>query len=137
MLDKETSEQIEQTREKYPFLTFLISEGNVRMGIVQNASPRIITFYDIEQIEAEADRNYIIELGDRWWWESNQNVPVNIFIGSEFDKFKDVLVGVSRKSLKDMVGPCFSLHEKYIKRMKKKKIQILNIHTPPRVAVTA
>ena len=131
MLDSETSEQIENTRKKYPFLTFLISEGNVRMGLVQNASPRIISFYDLEQIESEQDRKNLIALGDKWWWESNQNIPVNIFIGRAFDKFQDVLVGVPRKSLKDVVGPCFSLHEKYIKRMKKKKIQILNIQTSP------
>jgi len=130
MIDKDTAEHIERTREQYPFMTFLVSEGNVRMGVVQNASPRIITFYDIEQIESEIDRKLIMELTDRWWWESNQNTPVNIFIGKEFDKFQNVLVGISRKSLLEVVGPCFSLHEMYIKRMKKKKVQILNIHTP-------
>ena len=127
MLDSTTLAQIEETRAEHEFLTFLVLlSGEVRVGIVQNESPKMVHFYDFEKIRSSELQKKFLELGDSWWWGSNQALPVDSFIGEEFDVFGDALTGYPKKSINDMYGPTISLQEQYLKRVKKKKIEIVN-----------
>ena len=48
------------------------------------------------------------------------------YIGQDFDIFGDALTGYPKKSIEEMHGPTISLQEQYLKRVKKKKIEIVN-----------
>ncbi len=120
-------ERIEETRAEHEFLTFLVlTSGEVKVGIVQNESPKHVMFYDFEKIRSSDMRRRFLELGDSWWWGSNQALPVDSFIGEDFDIFHTALTGYPKKSIDDMIGPTISLQEQYLKRVKKKKIEIVN-----------
>lgn len=127
MLDSETKAQIEETRAEHEFLTFLVlSTGEVKVGIIQNESPKMVLFYDFEKIRDKDQRRLFLEFGDSWWWGSNQALPVDSFIGEDFDIFHPALTGYPKKSITEMHGPTISLQEQYLKRVKKKKIEIVN-----------
>lgn len=127
MLDSDTRAQIEETRAEHEFLTFLVlSTGEVKVGIVQNESPKMVLFYDFEKIRDAEHQKLFLELGDSWWWGSNQALPVDSFIGEDFDIFGPTLTGYPKKAIDEMHGPSISLQEQYLKRVKKKKIEIVN-----------
>ena len=136
LLDEETLARIEETRKQHAFLTFLIMEsGDIKVGVVQNENMKIIMFYDFEKIRNADDKKAFLDMSDDWWWGSNQSVPVNAFNGDDFDRFQHALIGYPKKSIQHTIGPTFSLQNQYLRRIKKKKIEIINRRTP--VAATA
>lgn len=127
MIDEDTRTKIEETRAKHEFLTFLIMEtGEVKVGIIQNENMKMVMLYDFEKIREASDRKRFLEYGDEWWWGSNQSVPVDNFIGDDFDCYHAALTGYPKKSISQLIGPSFSIQEQYLKRIKKKKIEIIN-----------
>lgn len=132
MLDSDIKDSITSVREKYKFLTALVVEdekGNqdVRVGIVQNETQKVIHFFDIEKIRDETLRTRFLEYGDQWWWEASQRLPIDAFIGPEFSVFRELaLVGYPKKSITEHIGPTLNLNDLYGKRIKKKKIDILS-----------
>ena len=133
MLDDNTLSRIEETRAKHEFLTFLIMDGQIKVGIVQNETLKFVMLFDFEKIRDEKAKKRFLEHADEWWWGSNQSVPVDSFIGEPFDEFQHALTGYPKKSVKQIIGPTFSLAEKYLKRVKKKRIEIINRDIPQSV----
>lgn len=131
MLDAEVRSQIDDTRVKHEFLTFLVMEnGDIRVGVVQNETLKMMMFYDFGKIRNEEDKREFLAMADEWWWESNQSIPVNAYAGDRFDKFDHALHGYPKKIVKEIIGPTFSLSNKYLKRIKKKKIEIISNRQP-------
>ncbi len=131
MLDAEVRSQIDDTRGKHEFLTFLVMEnGDIRVGVVQNETLKMMMFYDFGKIRNEEDKREFLAMADEWWWESNQSIPVNAYAGDRFDKFDHALHGYPKKIVKEVIGPTFSLSNKYLKRIKKKKIEIISNRQP-------
>ena len=127
MLDDATLNRIEETRAECEFLTFLVTEeSELRVGIVQNETPKLVMLYDMDKIRNETAKARFLSHGDEWWWQSNQSVPVDSFIGPDFDEFRTALIGYPKKAIKDIIGPTFSLQNLYLKRIKKRKIEIVN-----------
>jgi len=122
----ETENQINESREKSPFLTYLLMEsGEIKVGIIQNETQRHYYFYDLSKIKNTPQQKKFLEHGDKWWWDSGQLIPINFFIGKEFDEFQESLGGLPKKSVSKVIGPCFSLSALYMKRIKKRRIEIL------------
>ena len=134
MLDDNTLSSIEETRAKHEFLTFLIMDGQIKVGIVQNETLKFVMLFDFEKIRDEESKKRFLEYADEWWWGSNQAVPVDSFIGRPFDEFQHALTGYPKKTIQQTIGPTFSLAEKYLKRVKKKRIEIINRNIPQSVA---
>lgn len=125
-IDLEVEAQIKETHSKSPFLTYLIMDtGEIRLGIVQNETQRHINFYDLSKIKETPKQKKFLEYGDRWWWESGQMIPINFFIGLPFDEFQDCLTGLPKKSVEKVIGPSFSLSALYMKRIKKRRVEVL------------
>lgn len=128
MID-DLEQKIEETRAKHEFLTFLILKDDAgwKCGVVQNVNNRFITFYDISKIRDEKALSRFMALADRWWWESSMALPIDAFIGPEFDEFRDALSTLPKKTLsKDPIGPVYSITEHYLKRVKKRRIELVN-----------
>jgi hypothetical protein len=125
MIDEQTLREIENTRMKYEFMTFIVMKDNILVGIIQNETPKIIRIYEFDCIKSIEEKERFLQFGDEWWWGSNHSVPINMFIGDRFEQYEYCLHGYSRKSIEDMIGPTFSLADKYSRRVKKKRIEIL------------
>ena len=64
--------------------------------------------------------------GTEWWWESNRKLPINIFIGKKFDKFKVALKTFSSKDCIVEFGPITRLSDlTKDKRIRRKTIQLV------------
>lgn len=129
MLTSETFAMIEDTRSKHEFLTFLVMENDLKVGIIQNETPKLIHIFDFQKIREEALKKRFLAYADQWWWGSNQTIPVDSYIGEPFDEFYNTLTGYPKKAITQIIGPTFSLHD-HLKRVKKKKIEILNRTIP-------
>jgi len=129
-IQPETLKVIYEVREKHEFLTFLILEDDIVFGIVHNETPKVIMLYQFDGIRDAVLQEEFLRYGDEWWWGSNQKIPINAFIGEPFDKFSNILRGWPKKSVKKIIGPTFNLAELYLKRVKKKRVEILNTSRP-------
>ena len=125
MIDEQTLRDIEDTRIKYEFMTFVVLKDDVIVGIVQNETPKILMIYQFDILKSSHDKELFLHFGDEWWWGSNHSVPINLFIGDRFEHFEYCLRGYPRKPIEEIIGPTFSLAERYLRRVKKKKIEVV------------
>lgn len=124
-LDQVVRDRINIARKQHEFLSFLILEHEVIVGIIQNETQKIVMIYNMAKIKDQETQSKFLAYGDEWWWQSNQRIPINSFIGTRFDYFRPILVGYPKKSIIDRVGPTFNISEQYLKRIKKKKIELI------------
>lgn len=124
-IDEQTLEDIEDTRAKYEFMTFVVMKEDIVVGIVQNETPKILMIYQFDILHTTEEKEQFLQWGDEWWWGSNHSVPINLFIGDRFDAFAYCLRGYPRKPVEQLIGPTFSLAERYLRRVRKKRIEIL------------
>ena len=115
-------EQIAKILEKFPFLTYGIHLETPYIGIVQNCDAQLISIYVITDIPSEEMRKVFLDLGDEWWFESNRQIPINIFLKDRFKPFRDCLKHFAKKEFNIMAGPIVSLQETISKRVRKRQI---------------
>ena len=116
---------IDDIKEKFPFLTGIRCQDHEFIGIIQNSDEKIISFYDYEIIKTAEEKVIFLEHGETWWWESNRLLPVNIFLQGQMQQFRYCLRTVVNKDVEIMFGPCTSLNNIMKKRIKKRQIQLL------------
>jgi len=75
-------------------------------------------------VEAELKVRFL-ELGDIWWWESNRQIPINIFLKDDWSIFKNYVKTFNNKGLTILHGPVVSLSELAKKRTKRKSITLV------------
>jgi hypothetical protein len=110
--------------ERYPFLSFGTMLNTPYLGIVQNADSQLISMYLINAINDEARRKRFLAFGDEWWWESNRQIPINIFLKGQFE-YRDCLKHFSRKDFNLEAGPIVSLQEIIARRVRKRQITLV------------
>ena len=111
--------------EKYPFITLCVYASAEYVGIVQNQDDAITTIYDFGSIQDVEQKKLFLELANVWWWESNRSIPINIFLKSDWDPFKNSLKTFSNKDLTILHGPVCSLIEMSRKKTKRKSITLV------------
>ena len=82
---------LEDIQSNYPFLALIKVVKEEYLGIVQNCDQRLISLYNYAVMPQEA-KAIFLEYGRAWWWESNRKLPINIFIGSDFEMFRNFLL---------------------------------------------
>ena len=111
--------------EKYPFITLCVYASAEYVGIVQNQDDTITTIYDFGSIQDVEQKKLFLELANVWWWESNRSIPINIFLKSDWDPFKNSLKTFSNKDLTILHGPVCSLIEMSRRKTKRKSITLV------------
>jgi hypothetical protein len=81
--------------------------------------------YDYSLIKTELEKSRFIELGEAWWWESNRQIPISIFLAREIITYKYAIRNFSTKDVKVVLGPVTSLNDIIIKRVKRKSITLV------------
>ncbi len=107
--------------ENFPFLTIGNFNNEEIVGIVQKIKDGYIYIYIFNIIKDIEMRKKFLDLGNKWWWESNRIIPINIFLGNEFEIFKNCLRIYNIKNFDIIYGPAFNT----IKNKKYKKINLL------------
>jgi hypothetical protein len=115
--------------EKFPFISVLNYGEDEYVGIIINQDQHVTSFYDLESIRTNDEKTVLLELGEVWWWESNRQVPINIFLRKEIEPFKYSIKTFNSKDVRVVLGPVVNLLNLTLKRIKRKSVQL--VRRPP------
>ena len=111
--------------ENHPFITVVSFASQDYVGIVQNRDDQCTSIYDYGAIVDAQAKQLFLELGEVWWWESNRQIPINIFLKEEWNPFKPYLRTFNNKNLVILHGPIVSLNELNKRRSKRRSITLV------------
>jgi len=112
-----------------PFISVLNYGELEYVGIIINQDQYVTSFYDLEAVKTPDEKTVLLELGEAWWWESNRQVPINIFLRKEIEPFKYSIKTFNSKDVKVVLGPVVNLMNLTLKRIKRKSVQL--VRRPP------
>lgn len=115
----------ENLKENFPFISVLTHVDREYVGIIINQDAQITSLYDYVSIKTEEEKKLFLELGEAWWWESNRQIPINIFLLKEIKPFSYAIKNFNTKDVKITLGPCTSLNDIIVKRIKRKSITLV------------
>ena len=115
----------ENLQENFPFISVVNHVDQEYVGIIINQDSSITSMSDYSYIKTEQEKARFIELGEIWWWESNRQIPINIFLLREIYPFRYAIRNFSTKDTKVLFGPCTSLNDIIVKRIKRKSITLI------------
>ena len=115
----------ENLQENFPFISVIMHVSHEYVGIIINQDAQITSIYDYSSIKTEEEKEKFLELGEAWWWESNRQIPINIFLAKEIGIFQYTIRNFSTKDTKVLFGPCTSLNDILVKRIKRKSITLV------------
>jgi hypothetical protein len=81
-------------------------------------------------IKTPEDKTGLLEIGEIWWWESNRQIPINIFLRKEIEPFRYAIKTFNSKDVRVILGPVVNLMNMTLKRVKRKSVQL--VRTPKR-----
>jgi len=112
-------------QENFPFISVLSYVDQEYVGIIINQDAQITSLYDYAAIKTDKEKERFLELGEIWWWESNRQIPINIFLLKEVIDFRYSIKNFATKDVKVLLGPCTSLNDILMKRIKRKSITLV------------
>jgi hypothetical protein len=118
---------IDNLEKIYPYLTYIKTDkfGTEIIGVMQKVTAKFVWIYDYDLIEDEDARKRILEYAQKWYYESNMEITIEMFIGRAFDEFTPYLRGFSVKDISEIVGPQVNLGETFRRRTKKRTIHLV------------
>ena len=119
----------ENLQENFPFISVITHVEREYVGIIINQYAQVTSIYDYVAIKSDAERARFLNLGEVWWWESNRQIPINIFLPNEIIEFRYIIKNFSTKDTKILHGPCTSLNNIIVKRIKRKSITLVRKST--------
>jgi|TARA_X000001036_G_scaffold236893_1_gene220985 hypothetical protein len=114
-----------EIEEKYPFISVITYGGNEYVGIVVNQDQYVTTILNFSSLKTTEDKQYLLQLGEIWWMESNRLIPISIFLRKEIDQIKYCQMSMNSKDVKVTLGPTVNLNNLHIKRIKRKSVQLI------------
>ena len=112
-------------QENFPFISVINHVNHEYVGIIINQDAQVTSIYDYSSLRTDLEKQQFLEFGETWWWESNRQIPINIFLAREILDFRYVIKNFSTKDVKLMHGPCTSLNDIIVKRIKRKSITLV------------
>lgn len=112
-------------QENFPFISVITHVTTEYVGIIINQDAAVTSIYDYASIKTDSEKQKFLELGEIWWWESNRQIPINIFLSKEILDFRYAIRNFSTKDTKVILGPCTSLNDIIVKRIKRKSITLV------------
>ena len=109
----------------FEFLTGITYGGREYVGIVVNQDGQILTFYDVEQIPTPEIKRNFLELGEIWWWESNRQIPIDVFLFQELIPFRYAIRTFENKHIEVKFGPVTEINNLVKKRIKRRTITLV------------
>ena len=122
---KTPKDYFQKLAERHPFISVLQYAGQDFVGIVQNRDDIVTTIYDYGLIKDSKLKVRFLELGDVWWWESNRQIPINLFLKDEWSMFRPFIKTFNNKALIQLHGPSVSMTDFQKKRVKRKTITLV------------
>jgi hypothetical protein len=115
----------ENIQEQLPFISVINYGDDEYVGIIINQDQFVTSFYDLNAIRTPDEKTIFLELGETWWWESNRQVPINIFLRLQIEPFRYSIKTFNSKDVRIVLGPVVNLMNLTIKRIKRKSVQLV------------
>ena len=115
----------ENIEEQLPFISVINYGENEYVGIIINQEQYVTSFYDLNAIKNNEEKASFLEIGETWWWESNRQVPINIFLRVQIEPFKYAIKTFNSKDVRIVLGPVVNLMNLTLKRIKRKSVQLV------------
>lgn len=112
-------------KNNLPFISVLTYGGNEYVGIIINQDQNVTSFYDLNSIKTESEREKFLEIGEVWWWESNRQFPISIFCKDQLVPFQYIIKTFNSKDTRVILGPVVNLMDLTVKRVKRKSITLV------------
>lgn len=112
-------------QEQLPFISVLHYGEDEYVGIIINQDQFVTSFYDLNIIRTQEEKSGLLEIGEIWWWESNRQIPINIFCRKEVEPFRYAIKTFNSKDVRIILGPVVNLMNLTIKRIKRKSVQLV------------
>lgn len=116
---------IENTNQYAPFLSVIKYGKKEYVGVIINQDSNVTSFYDMELITTELDKQHFIKIAETWWWESNRKIPIITFCRNEISSFAYAITTAITKDVSILHGPVVRLSEFAEKRIKRKTVQLV------------
>ena len=116
-------------QEQLPFISVLHYGEAEFVGIIINQDQFVTSFYDLSIIKTPEEKTIFLDIGEAWWWESNRQIPINIFLRTEIAPFKYAIKTFNSKDVRVILGPVVNLMNMTLKRVKRKSVQL--VRKPP------
>lgn len=100
-------------------------ENTEYVGVVVNHDSTILTLYDVTVIPSPELKKEFLALGELWWWESNRQLPIDIFLHHEMKPFRPYLKTLAMKDVEVLFGPMTSMNKLLKKRIKRRTVQLV------------
>jgi len=120
-----TPQELNDLQQRYPFLSVVQYLNNEYLGIIQQADQQFISIYAWDDNWTDIRKKRFLVCGETWWWESNRNIPINLFMGRDFQEFRAVLKTFASKESRVVQGPIVHLREMLNKRVKRRTITLV------------
>jgi hypothetical protein len=120
-----TPQELTDLQQRYPFLSVVQYLNNEYLGIIQQADQQFINIYAWDDNWTDVRKKRFLVCGETWWWESNRNIPINLFMGRDFQEFRTVLKTFASKESRVVQGPTVNLREMLNKRVKRRTITLV------------
>lgn len=105
--------------ERLPFLTYGTAHNNEYIGIMIVRSKNFTSMYMLNHIDKPELKRELLELGEKWWWQSNRNIPISIFLAEQLRKFEKYKQTFISKEFTVIDGPVVSITNLPTKRIKR------------------
>lgn len=110
---------IEKLKE-FPFLSFGTYLDQDHIGIISHSDNQFVYLYSFMDIKTDDLKRKFLMLGNEWWWQSNRQIPINIFLKDRWEIFKPYLKIFVQKEFKHIYGPTLNMNNIMTKRVKRK-----------------
>jgi len=115
----------EDIEHNLPYITVLLYGEDEYVGLIINQDQYVTSFYDLNNLRTPQEKTSLLELGEIWWWESNRQVPINIFLKSEIEPYRYAIKTFNSKDVKILLGPVVNILSLSVKRIKRKSVQLV------------
>lgn len=113
------------TEQQLPFISVINYGENEYVGIIINQDQYVTSFYDIDALRTPEEKAVFLEIGETWWWESNRQMPINIFLRREIEPFRYCIKTFNSKDVRILLGPVVNLMNLSVRRIKRKSVQLV------------
>tara|TARA_R110000868_G_scaffold22642_3_gene92766 strand:+ start:9095 stop:9469 length:375 start_codon:yes stop_codon:yes gene_type:complete len=120
-----TPRELHDLQQRYPFLSVVEYLKQEYLGIIQQADQQFISMYTWDNNWIDSRKKQFLLCGETWWWESNRNIPINLFLGKQFLQFRNVLKTFASKESSVVQGPVVNLRDMLTKRVKRRTITLV------------
>lgn len=109
-------------RTQFPFLSIVTIKNQEYLTVIDIQTKTKTAMYMIKDITCKSKLNDFFDICATWWWQSNRNIPLSLFMRTELEEFNRYRRVFVNKALTLNEGHVVSLNHLQTTRIKRKNV---------------